>query len=55
MKNNEAEEITLGELIVAFTAKALASARDENEVGRVAANILTDFLHNAEPISKCWH
>ena len=30
-------------------------SRDEEEAGRIAANILTDFLHNAEPISKCWH
>jgi hypothetical protein len=55
MKSNELEEITLEELILAFTEEALSSARDEKEAGRLAANILTDFLHNAEPISKCWH
>jgi hypothetical protein len=55
MKIDETEEITLSTLIAAFTEELLASARDEKEAGRVAANILTDFLHNAEPISKCWH
>jgi len=55
MKSREAEEITLGELIAALTEEALASVCDEKEAGKVAANILTDVLHDAEPISKCWH
>ena len=55
MKIDEAEENTLGALIAAFNEEILASARDDEEAGRMAANILTDFLHNAEPISKCWH
>ena len=55
MKIDEAEDITLGTLIAAFTEEIRASARDDEEAGRVAANILTEFLHNAEPISKCWH
>ena len=55
MKIDESEQITLSTLIAAFTEELLASARDEEEAGRVAAIILTDFLHNAEPISKSWH
>lgn len=55
MKNIEADEITLGDLIVAFTEEAIASVHNEKEIGRVVANILTDVLHDAEPISRCWH
>ncbi len=55
MNIDETEDITLGTLIRAFTKEIRAAARDDEEAGRVAANILTEFLHNAEPISKCWH
>lgn len=55
MKIDEAEEITLSKLIAAFTEELLAAARDDKEAGRAAANILTEILHNAEPISKSWH
>ena len=55
MKSDGTEAITLADLIVAFAEEALESARDEKEAGKMAANILMDFLHSAEPISKCWH
>jgi len=55
MKIDESEEITIGTLIAAFTEEIRASAHDDEEAGRVVANILTEFLHNAEPISKSWH
>ena len=55
MTLTETDEITLGDLIAALTEDVLWSVCDEKEADRVAAIILTDLWHHAEPISKCWN
>jgi hypothetical protein len=52
---NELGQSTLGELIVALTDEAGQIVRDEREVYRVVAYIVTDLLNKSRLVSRTEH
>jgi hypothetical protein len=55
MPPEQAANSTLGDLIVALTDETSRFVRDEEEVYKVVAYIVSDLLNSARPFSGSWH
>jgi len=51
----EAAKSTLGDLIVALTEETRSYIREEEEVYRVVAYMVTDLLSRRRCLSRTWH
>ena len=54
MERNEMIEINLGELIVALTDEAAPFVRDQEEINRTVAFMLSQLLNNSNARSRAW-
>ena len=54
MERQEIPETTLGDLIVALTDETAQFIRDENEVCKVVAFMVTDLLNSSGAASRRW-